>query len=72
MLGDVNLTGPQVAEAGLFDQLTLLVGVRDPQGQAAATGLWAGAPWGSLGNAVLVPAPGLSWENWINVDTEER
>lgn len=39
VFGDVHFTGPQVAEAGLFDQLTLVVGVRDPHGQAAATGL---------------------------------
>lgn len=39
VFGDVNLTGPQGAQAGLFDQLTLLVGIRDPQGQATATGL---------------------------------
>lgn len=39
VFGDVDLTRPQVAEARLFDQLTLLVGVRDPHGQAAATGL---------------------------------
>lgn len=39
VFGDVDLAGPQVAKARLFDQLTLLVGVRDPQGQAAATGL---------------------------------
>lgn len=30
MLGDVDLAGAQVAEAGLFDQLALLVGVGDP------------------------------------------
>jgi len=39
VFGDVDLTGPQVAEARLFDQLTLVVGIRDPHGQAAATGL---------------------------------
>lgn len=39
VFGDVDLTRPQVAEARLFDQLTLLVGVGDPHGQAAATGL---------------------------------
>lgn len=61
VFGDVNLTGSQVAEAGLFDQLALLISIRDPQGKAAATSLWAGAPRGSLGNAVLVPAHGLSW-----------
>ena len=44
MFGDVDRTGPQVAKASLFDQLTLLVGVRDPQGQAAVARLRAGAP----------------------------
>lgn len=44
MLGDVDLTGPQVAEAGLFDHLAPLVVVGDPQRQAAAAGLRAGAP----------------------------
>ena len=39
MFGDVDLTGPQVAKARLFDQFALLIGVRDPQGQAATTGL---------------------------------
>lgn len=39
VFGDVDLTGPQVAEARLFDQLTLVVGVRDPHGQATATRL---------------------------------
>lgn len=38
VFGDVDLTGPQVAEARLFDQLTLLIGVRDPQGETAAAG----------------------------------
>lgn len=71
VFGDVDITGAQVAEAGLFDQLTLLVGIRDPHGHAAAARLWAGAPWGSLGDAVPVPAPRVSWESWINVDTEK-
>lgn len=39
MFGYVDLTRPQVAKARLFDQLTLLVGVRDSQGQATSTGL---------------------------------
>lgn len=39
VLGDVDLARPQVAEPGLFDQLTQVVGVGDPQGQAAAAGL---------------------------------
>lgn len=60
VFGDIDLTRPQVAEAGFFDHLTLIVGVRYPQGQAAAAGLRAGAPGGSLGDAVLMPAPALS------------
>lgn len=37
VFGDVDLAGPQGAEARLFDHLALVVGVGDPQGQAAAT-----------------------------------
>lgn len=39
VFGDVDLARPQVAEARLFDQLTLLVGIRNPQRQATAAGL---------------------------------
>lgn len=68
VLGDVDLAGPQVAQAGLFDQLALLVGVGDPQRHAPAAGLRTWAPGGGLGDAVLVPAPDLSWENWLHVN----
>lgn len=44
VIGDVNLTWPQVAEARLLDHLALVVGVGDPQREAAAAGLRAGAP----------------------------
>lgn len=44
VMGDVDLAGPQVAEARLFDQLAALVGVGHPEGQAAAAALGAGAP----------------------------
>lgn len=44
VVGDVDLAGPQVAQARLFDQLAALVGVGDPEGQAAAAALGAGAP----------------------------
>lgn len=44
VFSDVHLAWPQVAEARLFDQLTFLVGVGDPHGQAAAAGLRTGAP----------------------------
>lgn len=44
MLGDVDLTGPQVAKTRLFDHFAALVGVRDPEGNTAATSLRAGAP----------------------------
>lgn len=39
VFGDVDFTGPQVAEARLFDQLTLVIGIGDPQGHAATTAL---------------------------------
>lgn len=39
VMGDVDLAGPQVAKARLFDQLTPLVGVGHPEGQAAAAAL---------------------------------
>lgn len=39
VFGDVDLTWTQVAEARLFDHLTLLVCIGDPQGQAATAGL---------------------------------
>jgi hypothetical protein len=55
VLGDVHVTGPDVAEARLLDQLTLVVGVGDPQGQATSTGLGTRGPGGCLGNAVLMP-----------------
>lgn len=67
-MGDVNLAGPQVAKARLFDQLTPLVGVGHPERQAAAAALRAGAPWGSLADAVLVHAPGLSRSSWTNTE----
>lgn len=70
MFGDVNVARPQVAQTGLFDHLALIVGVRDPQGQSAAAGLRAGAPGSSLRDAVVVQAPGLSWDSWI--DTEKK
>lgn len=44
MLGDVYFARPQIAETGLLDELTLIVGIGDPQRQAAAAGLGAGAP----------------------------
>ena len=44
VFGDIHLTWTQVAETGLFDQLTLLIGIGDPHGQAAAAGFRAGAP----------------------------
>lgn len=59
VFGDVHLAGAQVAQTGLFDELTLVVVIGNPQGHAAATRLGAGAPGGSLGDAVLVPAVGL-------------
>lgn len=65
-MGDVDLAGPQVAEARLLDQLAPLVGVGHPEGQAAAAALRAGAPRAGLGDAVLVPAPGLSWNSWTH------
>lgn len=39
VMGDVDLAGPQVAKARLFDQLAPLVGVGHPEGQAAAAAL---------------------------------
>lgn len=39
VIGDVDLAGPQVAKARLFDQLTPLVGVGHPERQAAAAAL---------------------------------
>lgn len=39
VFGDVDLTWPQVAEAGLFDKLTLVISIRDPQGHSTTTGL---------------------------------
>lgn len=66
VIGDVDLAGPQVAKARLFDQLTPLVGIGHPERQATAAALWAGAPWACLADAVLVPAPGLSWSSWTN------
>lgn len=72
MLGDVNVARPQVAQTRLFDHLALIVGVRDPQGQAAAAGLGAGAPGRSLRHAVVVPAPGLSWHSWIGTEKKKQ
>lgn len=62
VFGDVHLTGAQVTQTGLFDELTLVVVIRNPQGNPTATRLRAGTPGGSLGDAVLVPALGLNWQ----------
>lgn len=63
VFGDVHLTGAQGAQAGLFDELTLVIVIRNPQGHSTPTCLRAGAPGGSLSDAVLVPALGLSWQS---------
>ena len=75
MLGDVHLTGSNVAQSSLLDHLAMLVGVSDAQGYSSPTGLGAGAPGSGLGHTVLLPvvfSTGESFQKDAQTDAHYR